>query len=1354
MARDLFRLRTRQRPPLPGRSSAAFSCGRRLVLSKLLRSKVSNKVGIGLVEPRRKSEEEEQPMKPATRKKFVTILGSLVLLAIIVALLAPRLIDPNRYHDRIVSELERALGGRVRIGHITWGILKGLWLDVDGFEITGASAFPVDISLSRIHANVSVFPLLEKKIVLSHLGLASPDVRLRVQPGLQETTQEQKPPPSGTKPARIVLPVEIQQLLVTHGRLRMEDSLTRSGKQMVHEFEDIEIMATALAPGQEMHFDISMKDKAVPGLGDLKAQGTFVGLTDSLTLQNPMLTIHAVLSSLHTDALKPYLVNGPWVERLRGSLSLEVNYKGDLESNNRAEGTIDLSQVSFADPSLWESALPGRETKVTYRASLQGDNLTVENLEVNFGKVFMQARAGVLGLKKRPVIKIAAFSADLPLKDVIPLVPWRLLGDGAAFLHPIFESGGKVEIEQAAFPPIDLAEPPATLEALLPGIDLTSRISGLSLGLSRGIPKITNIDARVHMLQGAADVQVLAAQFSTVDLPSISGKITHLLGKPRVEASVKGPLLVSKEPVEELRTFFRRFGLEEVDGSADLDAAVVVETSEPENFKFHGNVVLRDVRAKTSLSPARVEGLHTDLVITPDLANITSLSTTVVVPATGAAPEGRFDLRLQGLIDSWRREPAITLQRFKTSPVALRVVASLVPWEKLGESAAPVKEILLRGGTVTVEEAALPKTELSDMTKEPIHLLPKAQAAATFSDLAAQPASYLPLFEGFSGQVNLEKGVLTATNVRGRMGPLSLPDMTIRVTHVDEHPRVAVRAKGPVHLAATRDADVERLLKEYGLKSLTVSADIQMRADFDQAHPDDWSMAGSLVVADARVETSPEAVVMDHLRGRITLNRLKSTEITAEDVTVQVNEAPVRLSGKLIGVGTPALLIDAKAYAKHLDLAHLREFFPALKAMGLAGMLDMDLQVHFPYSAAAKTRLNGTLATENVTFQIPDYHTTVRDVDTLFSLTGDTINIQRMQMQVNDQALAVTGQWTHPLDPKIRLIVTSHGLNLDRLLPEQETAGKAPESSRKQETESEKETKKTELPPIVRKMTAQLQMKADQGQYRGLRFQDLKFDAVYDHGVVKAYDLDFGSEGGHVAAQGSFDLRDPQRAAFTVSPNIKSVKLETLAPALGIHDISVSGPIALSGQLQGKKGSSKELLASFHGNLQTHIGPGKVARIGRGGEMLAKILSLMSIRGILTGSLFENFASQGLPYHSIIAQASLKNGNMDLTAFHFESNVMNVDAQGRINMIDEQMDMHVSLKPLGMVSTVMGVVPLVGKIAAGLTEIHFDLGGSVDDPRIFIIPGQGIAESIENEAKGVGSALKGAADLLDRKENK
>jgi hypothetical protein len=66
----------------------------------------------------------------------------------------------------------------------------------------------------------------------------------------------------------------------------------------------------------------------------------------------------------------------------------------------------------------------------------------------------------------------------------------------------------------------------------------------------------------------------------------------------------------------------------------------------------------------------------------------------------------------------------------------------------------------------------------------------------------------------------------------------------------------------------------------------------------------------------------------------------------------------------------------------------------------------------------------------------------------------------------------------------------------------------------------------------------------------------------------------------------------------------------------------------------------------------------------------------------------------------------------------------------------------------------MGFVPLVGKVAAGLTEIHFNLSGSLDDPRVSIIPIQGIADSIQDQARGVGSMFRGVTDLFRRDENK
>jgi AsmA protein len=459
----------------------------------------------------------------------------------------------------------------------------------------------------------------------------------------------------------------------------------------------------------------------------------------------------------------------------------------------------------------------------------------------------------------------------------------------------------------------------------------------------------------------------------------------------------------------------------------------------------------------------------------------------------------------------------------------------------------------------------------------------------------------------------------------------------------------------------------------------------------------------------------------------------KGTDINAENLRGAVNRAPIGLSGKILGIGTPDLLIDVDASARQLDLAHLRELFPGLKQLGLEGTVDMDLDIYIPYAAARNSRLKGMLATRNLGFH--SAHVTVEQGDSEFALAGNSAVIKKAQVRINESSLAVTGKIANPVEPDIQLHVISPDLNVDRLLPP--GAGEISGSKPSQEQDSRASEEAARMPPFALRTTGALQLEAEKARYKGVEFEKLRLNAAYDRGVIKQGDLSFGLEAGQVALTGSGDIRDPEHVSFTVSPDIKSVPLERLAAVLDVHDASVSGPISASGRLQGRTGSSKEILSSLQGNLDAQMGPGTIAQIGRGGEIFARIFSLTSARGILTASVLEDFAGKGLPYRNIIWQTTLNGGNMDVTRWRFESDAMNIDAKGRINLLEEQMDVGVRLKPLGAVSTVVGAVPVVGKVAASLTEVYLNLSGSLDDPRVSYIPGKGIADSIEDQAKGV-----------------
>jgi hypothetical protein len=761
-------------------------------------------------------------------------LGILTAVSVAIAVVVPKILDLNRYHALIVSTIQKATGGSVRLGRISWGFTPGVWVEVDGIAIADASAFPGDLSASRVYVSVSIPPLLHKKIVLNQVSLERLEVRLRLAPNRQAGGPEPSTTPqevkgkagAGSTGAAGTVPVEVRQLAIEKGHVTVEDDLTLPGQRLQRMLSDVDITTTQESPGGEIAFTLALRDEAPAGLGALRAQGTFHGLTPTFTLDNPRLDVQATLSSVHMDAIKPYLQGSPLGQRLGGSASVSVHYQGDLSSHHRGEGSLDISQMTYTDPSLWPSALPGADSAVTYAVSLTPQELVVEKLALKLGQLSVRASGRVAGLGERPILKDAECSADLPLLELARFIPWKVVGDATATLQPMLENGGRIVIDRAVLPDIALAGPPTPAENVLRKIEMTAQLSGMSIQPSPSTPRFRNIRGPVRLANGTALVQGLRAQVGSVDLPDISAKLTNVFRVPRIEVTIKGPLTLTQAPDAEIAAFLRQLGIEEASGAVEMDLAVLVDTAKPENFQLQGSVGLREVKGKTSVSPARLEGLTADLAILPNVAQIPSLATTVVVPAVASAPVGRFTVQLQGRVDGWRRQPVITLQHLNTDPVPLPAVASLLPWEKLGESARPVKALLLAGGTARVEELTLPPIKLSAPPANAAQLVSRAKAAVSVTDLAVQPTPDLPRFEGITGHLSLASGVLTATDVRGRVGALSVgsPGVSATITRLLDIPRVQGTIKGPLRLPQPPDAELAALLRRLGVEERWIPA--------------------------------------------------------------------------------------------------------------------------------------------------------------------------------------------------------------------------------------------------------------------------------------------------------------------------------------------------------------------------------------------------------------------------------------------------------------------------------------------------------------------------------------------------
>jgi hypothetical protein len=837
------------------------------------------------------------------------------------------------------------------------------------------------------------------------------------------------------------------------------------------------------------------------------------------------------------------------------------------------------------------------------------------------------------------------------------------------------------------------------------------------------------------------------SQFGSASLPELSAKISNLLENPKIEANLNGQLKVNETFREEYGKTIRDLGLEKLAGAADVDLDLELEIARPENFQIQGNIGLRDMLVKTSYSPALLQGLNADISITPDAADLSRVSSTVSLKANATSPKEQFKLEFKGRIDDWRRKPAITIHGFKTSPIFLSLLASMVPWDKLGESAKLGKEILVSGGTLTIVDLALPKIDLSKPPKDPTRLIPKVKLSAVFDDITVPSMKKtLPRVEGITGSLNLENDTLIADKVSAKVGPLSLPTINVHAKNLSKKPKMTLSAKGPLKVAAAKSAEVEKLLKEYGLKTLTGSANVDMQAAFDQAKPESWSANGSLMLDGIRAESHPAGVTMDNLKGGVKFNRKQTMDITVENVTTMINKAPVKLSGEFLRIGSPKMVVTTKVSTKQLNLADLGELLPTLKDLKLGGLLDMNLSAHIPFATPTKTQLNGTLSTHNAGFQLAASDLLIRKGNIQIELAGQDAKIKNMALIVNDQQVSLSGLISNPVEPKVQLLITSPNLDLGRLIPAEKadkpTSKPSQTKQDKKQPASAKKVGKAELPPIARKMTADLQVIADQGRYRRLQFQKLNLKAHYNRGVVENYDLNFGTDNGQVSTKGSVDMRDLDHIAFVEDHDISGLDLEKFASIYEIEKLPITGPISLKGQLKGHTGSIKELLGSLDGQLNMKMGPGHLKEVGKLGHVFGKVFSMASLQSIFSGRMLQDLSGDGIRYNILNADTTITKGKLN-NKIHLGSDAMNVDSEGTIDLVNETIKTKALLEPLATVNKALDFVPILGKAAGDLIKIRIDIDGPLEDPKIQTSQIKQVGTAVKSVGTGTGDFFKG-----------
>ena len=375
----------------------------------------------------------------------------------------------------------------------------------------------------------------------------------------------------------------------------------------------------------------------------------------------------------------------------------------------------------------------------------------------------------------------------------------------------------------------------------------------------------------------------------------------------------------------------------------------------------------------------------------------------------------------------------------------------------------------------------------------------------------------------------------------------------------------------------------------------------------------------------------------------------------------------------------------------------------------------MNIDVHYPHADPGKSKLSGTVKTRGIGFRLAAQNLTITEGDGDIELAGNTVKLKGMTLKANDQKMSLSGQVTNFREPTARLQAKSPNLNVDRLLVPAKSKGTASEAQlkalsekagtpktgepAKTEEPAKKKASKSELPPSPAQTHCATAGRGDPRTVPGA-----KISRFYAERLLRAW----GAQEPRVPCPhwrwphpnqrfcGLF-LRNRRESPLPLNLISMLSGCNQLASLLDTDKISVHAPLTMTGRLQGRTGSTKDLLASLRGNLEAEAGPGRIPDIGPAGNALFKLLSFVNVQQIFSRNKFDDMAKEGIPFDSLTYQATFQDGTMGVNKLRLLSPALYMDVDGNIYLVKQRLDMNAEIEFMGPVDKVLGLVPILGK---------------------------------------------------------
>ncbi|MCX8117407.1 MAG: AsmA-like C-terminal domain-containing protein [Desulfobacterota bacterium] len=310
------------------------------------------------------------------------------------------------------------------------------------------------------------------------------------------------------------------------------------------------------------------------------------------------------------------------------------------------------------------------------------------------------------------------------------------------------------------------------------------------------------------------------------------------------------------------------------------------------------------------------------------------------------------------------------------------------------------------------------------------------------------------------------------------------------------------------------------------------------------------------------------------------------------------------------------------------------------------------------------------------------------------------------------------GETGSTLGRRVQIHLASSQLHLDPIFPERED--RTPLSFEK-------------VKEWLSRLILEGRVEIEKGRYRGVVFQDLKFEMKTVNGRLTIRPFEIKANGGMLwgeawvqPSRGGIQFEMRPRLSYMEAPPL----LHTLLKKVEGEKVPVTGRLSIDQVLlAGEGGNFQEIKESLQGRLRFELENGVIERA----NILSKIFSLLNVSQLFKGRL-PDLKTRGLPYHRITATFKVKEGVAFTEDFLVDSDAMRITAIGKVDFGKNRIDAKVGIHPLGTVDTILSHIPIAGYILTGkdraFLSYFYEVKGDLDDPVIEAIPFKMIGEGV------------------------